>query len=356
MRAQIVGEIKLKTKISRSKLVLAASIASALSMSMAVQGQIQISNADGPNEGLNDTTAANPVSGNTGTTIGAQRINVFQAAADWWNARLNVLAVVEVEANFDPLACSVSSGVLGSAGALWYAKPQSDSAYSVAALYNQIVGADYDSASAEIGAVFNSEVGSSTCLSSLSWWYGIDAAAPSGTISLFDTALHEIGHGLGFASTMQQNGTFPLTSGFPDRFTEKLYSISNTSFLTALTSVQRSAAAANGNNTLAWNGVSVNQAIASCAYSSGLNSGLATMYAPLSYNGGSSVSHWNTSVNPDELMEPFATATSYSALTLAALEDIGWSLTSPTVVQDACPPEQSRSSILPLILPIIVDD
>jgi cysteine-rich repeat protein len=50
------------------------------------------------------------------------------------------------------------------------------------------------------------------------------------------------------------------------------------------------------------------------------------MYAPAIVSSGSSVSHWSTSLGPDELMEPFATPTSIFALTAALMEDIGWTL------------------------------
>jgi hypothetical protein len=43
---------------------------------------ITIVNQDGVNEGFNDPTPAAPVGGNPGTTVGAQRLFVFQHAAD----------------------------------------------------------------------------------------------------------------------------------------------------------------------------------------------------------------------------------------------------------------------------------
>src|SRR5262245_59811557 len=63
---------------------------------------INIVNMDGPGEGFNDTTPAVPVGGNTGTTIGAQRLIAFQHAADLWGAQLNSNVVISVAASFDP--------------------------------------------------------------------------------------------------------------------------------------------------------------------------------------------------------------------------------------------------------------
>src|SRR5262245_6479330 len=75
-----------------------------------------IVNLDGPGEGFNDPTPAAPVGGNPGTTVGAQRLYVFQYAANIWGSLLYSNIETRVDANFDPLDCDGSSAVLGSAG------------------------------------------------------------------------------------------------------------------------------------------------------------------------------------------------------------------------------------------------
>src|SRR5437868_6963149 len=45
---------------------------------------IAIVNGDGAGEGLNDPTVVAPVGGNPGTTLGAQRLNALQSAANIW--------------------------------------------------------------------------------------------------------------------------------------------------------------------------------------------------------------------------------------------------------------------------------
>lgn len=63
---------------------------------------------------------------------------------------------------------------------------------------------------------------------------------------------------------------------------------------------------------------------------SGTSSGLARLYAPNPYQPGSSVSHWDVSMDPNQLMEPFATPDIGLSirppqdLTLPLLRDIGW--------------------------------
>ena len=77
---------------------------------------ITIVNLDGPMEGFNDPTPVSPVGGNPGTTIGAQRLYVFQRAANIWATLLRSNVEIRVGAQFDPLSCNATSGVLGSAG------------------------------------------------------------------------------------------------------------------------------------------------------------------------------------------------------------------------------------------------
>ena len=48
------------------------------------QGQIIIINNNAPGVGFNDPTPAAPVGGNPGMTLGQQRLNVFEHAANIW--------------------------------------------------------------------------------------------------------------------------------------------------------------------------------------------------------------------------------------------------------------------------------
>ena len=95
------------------------SILAALTLGASAPAQasvITIVNADTAGEGFNDPTVVLPVGGNPGTTLGAQRLNVFQQAAGIWGAILPSAVTIRVLASFDPLTCTMTSGVLGSAG------------------------------------------------------------------------------------------------------------------------------------------------------------------------------------------------------------------------------------------------
>lgn len=49
------------------------------------------------------------------------------------------------------------------------------------------------------------------------------------------------------------------------------------------------------------------------------------MYAPNPYEDGSSVSHWDEVLEPDELMEPYDDPETIDDLTIGLFSDIGWS-------------------------------
>src|SRR5215468_3257192 len=103
------------SKIARSVLSVAL-LAVLATFGAAHAANVTVISYDGPGEGFNDPTPIAPVGGNPGTTIGAQRFNAFQHAANIWGALIDSPVVIRVGARFDPLSCSASSAVLGSAG------------------------------------------------------------------------------------------------------------------------------------------------------------------------------------------------------------------------------------------------
>src|SRR5215831_1563750 len=93
----------IRTRARRSVLGVAL-LAVLAGVGAAHAASVMVISHDGSGEGFNDPTPIAPVGGNPGTTIGAQRFNAFQHAANIWGAR------------FDLLSCSATSAVLGSAG------------------------------------------------------------------------------------------------------------------------------------------------------------------------------------------------------------------------------------------------
>src|SRR3954454_3036628 len=79
---------------------------------------IVILNNDAAGVGFNDTTAAAPVGGNNGKTLGQQRLNAFQAAAAKWGATIDSPITITIRAQWAAQACTATGAVLGSAGAI----------------------------------------------------------------------------------------------------------------------------------------------------------------------------------------------------------------------------------------------
>src|SRR2546430_15640186 len=107
-------------KISRSRLVaglFALALFAAAASSARAAATIVILNNDQPNVGFNDPTAVSRVGNNTGTTLGQQRLNAFQFAANLWGAILNSNVTITIQASWTTMQCSSTSGILGRAGA-----------------------------------------------------------------------------------------------------------------------------------------------------------------------------------------------------------------------------------------------
>ena len=276
---------------------------------------------DGAGEGFNDPT------------LGAQRKAAFEFTVGIWSAMLQGTVPVVINARFDPLGGSATSAILGQAGATsihrdfagapragtWYAAP----------LANELAASDLNGAgTAEISAQFNSDVDNSTVLGSVDWYYGTDGnVGPD--IDFVSVVLHEICHGLGFFDTVLASTGAWAHSGLPDIFGRNLASPGVGQF-DALTNAQRMAALTSGN--VFFNGSHVVS----------VNGGSGKIYAPNPYQNGSSISHWDTSFTPNQLMEPFYGGVNHnSGLGVPALQDLGWTLTpsgpTPTPSMTATP-------------------
>ncbi len=221
-----------------------------------------ITTADGPTEGFNDPTPVTPVGGNPGTTLGAQRLFLFESAAAVWAELLNSPVEIIVNAQFSPQSCSPMGSVLGSAGgttvhADFTNAPVAGVWYS-AALASSLAGSDLNGGTPEINTTFNSAIDTG-CSGSVGWYYGVDGNPPPDRINLFPVVLHELGHGLGF-QTFTSVTTGQFISGTPDIWTQFMFDTEFDDFWINLSQPQRQASAINDPD-LVWDGPSVNGAV-----------------------------------------------------------------------------------------------
>jgi hypothetical protein len=292
------------------------------------QTSVTIHNLDSAGEGFNDVTPVAPVFGNRATTLGQQRLSVLQAAADYWGAILKSRVAIEIDAKMDPLSCTATSAVLGSAGPItahrdYTGAPLANTWY-VQAVANSRAGADLAPTYSDILAIFSSRIDSPTCLGSTSWWYGIGAPAPAGTLDFYSVALHELAHGLGVLSLVN------LTSGQKfgsrnDAYESWLWDQTLGGW-PSLSNEQRLASSVNSGQVV-FKGPRATAA-AKGFVTSGLNAGYPQVYAPSTKVKGASISHFDTALSPNELLEPVVAAPPgpYAFLTSGVFEDVGWTL------------------------------
>jgi hypothetical protein len=193
--------------------------------------------------GFNDTTPATPEGGNMGTTVGEQRRLAFQHALDVWGRVLDSPVPIRVSASFGPLECTEAHAVLGQAGPAnfeLYVPGQDPSVLFPEALADRLVGYDLNPAYPDIEAEFNGSL--RECFDGLDWYYGLDATAFDDRADLVMTVLHEIGHGLGFLSTVDHETGALIVDYMIDPFTALLLDTTTGKLFQEMTDAERLAA------------------------------------------------------------------------------------------------------------------
>jgi len=222
---------------------------------------IVIVNGDPAGVGFNDPTAATPVGGNTGTTLGQQRLLAFQEAANIWGATLTSSVTIRVNATWEALTCNATGAVLGSAGATQiyrdFAGAPRAGTWFGKALTAKIVGFDPDATTADIRARFNINLGNSGCLTGTFFYLGLDGNHGS-NVDLVAVLLHELAHGLGF-QTFTNGSTGAFQSSFPSIWDHYLLDATTNKLWKDMTDSERTASAINTGK-LVWTGNIANTA------------------------------------------------------------------------------------------------
>jgi hypothetical protein len=238
------------------------------------QATIQILNADDPGIGFNDPTPADPIGGNTGTTVGEQRLNAFQHAANIWGQTLTSPITIRIVAFFDALACTANAGTLGGAApyrsirdfpgmpgapglepGTWYpiALAEKRTAFPVSETF-------FPNDPFQAFAVFNMNLGQPGCLQNSGWYYGLDTNTPLSRINMVTVLLHEFAHGLGFTVGTTSANTGARSGGFPSVWEARMRDQSLGKTWLAMTQQERMLSARNTNN-LVWQGAQTTASI-----------------------------------------------------------------------------------------------
>ncbi len=220
--------------------------------------KVVILNGDDQSVGFNDTRAVAPVGGNPGTTVGEQRLNAMKFVAEIWGRTLTGTSqTIEVLAGFLPLGCD---GTLAGANAWQFSRDFANAplrgTWYHAALANKLAGVDLDAArddpAPEAFAIANLDLDRPDCLPGVSWYYGLDGKAPPGGEDFVRVMLHELGHGMSFATTTDE-ATGEYLQGFPGVWDHFLYDNTLNRRWVDMNVAERKASALN-NEQLVWSG------------------------------------------------------------------------------------------------------
>lgn len=260
-----------------------------------------------------------------GFTTEAQ--TAFQFAVDIWASLIDTSVPIEIDATFGPL----DPGVIGSAGADIYLGLSGGSLPEVTffpvALANSLIGSDQRVGDPDINATFSN---------TFNFYFGTDGNTPPGQIDFVTVVLHEIGHGLGIAGfgreVLDVNG-IPTgegairSSGFAGIWDHHIENGIPISIISTANYTDPSVSL-------------YNQLTSDDLFSNGTQATLLNgnikpkIYAPNTWNSGSSYSHWDEAYYPSghaqSLMTPqvgYAEAIhNPGTVTLAFMEDMGWNL------------------------------
>jgi hypothetical protein len=185
------------------------------------------------------------VAGNPATTVGTQRLFVFQHAANIWESVLHPTVDIQINAQFNPLG----AGVLGSAGTTAAFRDFSGAEYPntwyFAAQAKHLAKTDLNPLQFDINAQFSSQT---------AWYHGTDGN--EGTLTdLLPVVLHEMGHGLGFANLVNEN-TGTLNQNLPDIYSQYTLDVATDKIWNEMTNAERAASAVNIRK-VSWNGINV---------------------------------------------------------------------------------------------------
>ncbi len=222
---------------------------------------------DPPGTGFTDPRPFAGAPGNPATTLGEARINLFNAVLGAWVNTLGSTVDIDVMVIWAPLFCDPSQGA-ALAGALSQTAfvlegPDLPPHLFQAALAESLIGEDLngpadpaDVFTGDILVFMNSAIDDECLGPGTSWYYGLDGNNPPDQLDQAPTVLHELGHGLGFA-TYTDDVTGEQFAGFPSFYDFWTFDQDQGRFWNEMTDAQRVESAVNFRD-LTWEGPSAN--------------------------------------------------------------------------------------------------
>ena len=222
-----------------------------------------------------------------GFNANPQAKTAFQAAVDIWQQQVQSSVPIVIDASFTNFGRSDLLGQAGSSLVDGFANQPRVSTFYPFPLANSLSGQDLgghfpDPAASHIDAQFNSAA---------SWYFGTDGATPGGSVDFESVVLHELGHGLGFFGSGSVSGGVGTigSQGLPFIYDAFVQDNAGTSILNYPNSSTQLASALQS-NALFWfgsNGVAAAGA-----------GGRPKLYAPATFDPGSSYSHLDDATYP----------------------------------------------------------
>lgn len=205
---------------------------------------------------FSNTTKVLPVGGNMGSTLGEQRREVFKRVGKIWGSKINSNNEIVVAVEAKHFGCDPGGYALAAAGPTSFSvnfahAPFKNTLYPIA-LANTLANTDLQPKRPDIEVVINASLGEDSKCDD--WYYGLDYKQDF-KINLLTVLLHELAHGFGFFSTVNEK-----TGGFyavgPDVYSRFLYDINlNKSFVNLSDDERMDSIISNGD--LAWIGQNV---------------------------------------------------------------------------------------------------
>ncbi|WP_120273420.1 T9SS type A sorting domain-containing protein [Mangrovibacterium diazotrophicum] len=279
----------------------------------------------------------------------------FAYAVDIWEGLINSPVTINILARWTPL----ESGVLGSCAPTDYLEnfdgaPLKNYYYPIA-LAEKLAGKELNNSyEYEISAQFNS--------SNESWYFGTDGNTPSTKYDFVSVVLHEIAHGLGFTglcyestSGNQTVGGYGWIEDHPGIFDDYMINFDGDKLVDQTKFP-------NFSTTLFDEFESGYLIFKNDETKSQTNNSYPRLYAPLTYDEGSSLYHLNESTyfpgNPSSLMTPSIgrgeAIHNPGPVTLAIFDEMGWVYT--TIIHDELPDTEDTTTPLTVEAQVISDN